>query len=72
MLQSLKSGKTIGVYLAHTDKEVSSILFTDKFGKLFYFMSKKLAGAVLGYLTLNKVALVLVYFAKRLQLYFLR
>lgn len=69
MLQSPKSGKAIGVYLAHKN-EVSSVLFVHQSGKPIYSISKKLVGTELRYLALHKLALALVHSARRLQYYF--
>lgn len=70
MLYNPKSGETIGVYLDHTDKVVSLVLFIDQRGRLVYFLNKKLAGAKLMYPVLYKVTLALIHSAKRLYYYF--
>lgn len=70
MLQSPKSRASIGAYLSHIDKVVSTILFIDQSGKPLYFLTKKLVGVELRYPSLHKVALTLVYSAIRLQYYF--
>lgn len=58
------------MYLAHTDKAVSSIIFIGESGKPVYFLSKKLVGVELSYKSLHKVALALVHSTRRLQHYF--
>lgn len=52
VFHSPKSGEIVGVYLAHSVKVVSSVVFIHQIGKLIYFLIKKLAGAGLNYPTM--------------------
>lgn len=70
MLPSPKSHEIISVYLAHTDEVVSLVLFINQTTKANYFLSKKVAGVKLRYLSLHKVALALVHSARILLYYF--
>ncbi|XP_057739852.1 uncharacterized protein LOC130956943 [Arachis stenosperma] len=72
ILQKPKLGKPLYLYLSITDMAISSVLTTeeDNQQRPVYFVSKSLQGAELRYPRLEKLALALIFSARRLRPYF--
>nr|XP_025703449.1 uncharacterized protein LOC112805264 [Arachis hypogaea] len=72
ILQKPKLGKPLYLYLSITDVAISSVLTAeeDKQQRHVYFVSKSLQNAELRYPRLEKLALALVFSARRLRPYF--
>jgi len=65
-------GTPLCLYFAAIEKAISSVLLQeqDQVQKPIYFVSKVLQGPEVRYQTLEKVALAVVFFARRLRHYF--
>nr|GEU82994.1 hypothetical protein [Tanacetum cinerariifolium] len=71
-LTTPKKGETLMMYLAATNKAVSTVLLTERGGRQMpiHYVSRSLQGAETNYASMEKLALVLVHTARRLRRYF--
>lgn len=65
-----KLNELVGVYLAILEVAISSVLFATSTEQLIQFLSKKLTREEPNYMKMEKLALALVYIARKLQHYF--
>ncbi|GJS25823.1 reverse transcriptase domain-containing protein [Tanacetum coccineum] len=71
-LTTSKKGKTLMMYLAAANEAVSTVLLTEKDRRQMpiHYVSRSLNGVETNYAPMEKLALALVYAAKRLRRYF--
>ncbi|GJS70905.1 reverse transcriptase domain-containing protein [Tanacetum coccineum] len=71
-LTTLKKGETLMMYLAAANKAVSEVLLIVRDGRKMpiHYVSRSLQGAKTNYALMEKLALALVYTARRLRRYF--